>query len=95
MDIRYEKIIDLLYHSTVEQGGDGDAAWLIKYKELSPLNEVAIWLEQYNITHNTGWSVELKDDNILWGTNQEWVNIFTSKERFDKIPSWYSLKIIG
>ena len=83
MDIRYEKIIDLLYTSVIEEGGDGDAIWLIKYPEFSPLEKVAEWLVEYNTTNNTGWQVKFTDTVILWGVNQEWVEIYDKKEYFD------------
>lgn len=95
MDTRYEKIIDLLYHSVVAEEGDGDAIWLIKYPEFSPLEKVAEWLVEYNTTNNTGWEVIIRHDGIAWGTNQEWVGILVNQEDFDKLHEHYSLKIIG
>lgn len=36
MDIN-KKILDLMYHSVISEGGDGDAVWLSKHTKLADL----------------------------------------------------------
>jgi len=85
-----EKIIDLLYSSVVSEGGDGDALWLCKH---TPLKDIILMLEKYNIDYNTGWKVMVSENRINWGDNQEWVIITDSKEIYDTEPDWIILKI--
>ena len=86
------KIIDLLYSSVVAEGGDGDALWLSKY---TPLVDIIPMLDKYNEEHNTGWKIEVGENYINWGDNQEWVLITNSKEIYNEQPDWITLRIKG
>ena len=84
------KIIDLLYNSVKEEGGDGDAIWLSKYTKLQ---DIIPMLEKYNTDHNTGWKIEIGPNYINWGDNQEWVTITDSREFYNDQPDWSILCI--
>ena len=85
------KIIDLLYTSVKEEGGDGDAIWLSKYTKLE---DIIPMLEKYNEEHSTGWRIVLHGQNhISWGDNQEWVLITDSRGFYSDQPDWTILKI--
>ncbi len=84
------KVLDLLYHSVVSEGGDGDGVWLSKHTTLDTLIEL---VKTYNTENNTAWSVESKGNYLLWGENQEWVIITSDEEFFKKQAEWIILKI--
>jgi hypothetical protein len=85
-----EKIIDLLCTSVMSEGGDGDAIWLCKH---TPLEDIVPLLEKYNEEHKTGWTIEVRDSSILWGSDQEWVEITDLVGSFNDRPHYITLKI--
>lgn len=96
MDIN-KKILDLMYHSVIEEGGDGDAVWLSKHTKLADLIPLIV---QYNIENRTNWTIENKENYLLWYNNQEGVQITNDVEwyknqieKYKYQPSWFTIKI--
>lgn len=86
-----EKIIDLLYEHVISEGGDGDAIW---YSRFAPIRDIIPLLESHGNSKFNGWTIERKDDHILWGIDQEWVIITDNRTFYDSQPEWITLKII-
>ena len=84
------KVLDLIFTSIISEGGDGDALWLSKYTELK---DITILIENYNKEHNTGWEIQIEENRILWGINQEWAIITDDENLFNSQPSWITLRI--
>lgn len=85
-----EDILDLLFRSVIAEGGDGDALWLSKYTTLDELFPI---ISEYNEKYNIGWELELKDNSISWGDNQEWITITTDKDFFNSQQYYTTLSI--
>ena len=85
-----ELIIDLLYKSVISEGGDGDAIWLVKYTKL---NDIVPLLEKYNLENKTNWIIDIREDSIHWGDNQEWVIIINNSTDFIESPTYTTLRI--
>lgn len=86
----YRKLIDLLYHSVLSEGGDGDALWLSRHTSLEKIEEL---IKAYNEENNIGWKLERNEHRIAWGKDQEWVCILDNEEVFNNCPDWMVLKI--
>jgi hypothetical protein len=91
MDINNnKKVLDLIYNSIKSEGGDGDAIWLSKH---TSLKDILVLIREYDLTNNTGWIVEINDNYLSWGIDQEWAIITDNKDFFDSQPSWIILRI--
>ena len=75
-----EKIIDLCFTYIILEGGNGDALWLSKYTNIIDL---ALEVKDYATKHNINWEIILKDNYLLWGQCQEWVEITTDKNHYE------------
>lgn len=89
MDIN-KKILDLMYHSVIEEGGDGDAVWLSKHTKLADLIPLIV---QYNIENRTNWTIENKENYLLWGFEHEYAIITNDSEFYKDQPRYRTLKI--
>lgn len=85
-----EKILNLIYFSIVSEGGDGDALWLSKHTSMSDLVED---IKDYNLMYKINWTIEIKDNHLLWGENQEWAIITNDETFFKSQPDYIILKI--
>jgi len=86
----YNKIIDLIFHSVISEGGDGDAVWLSKHTSITELFEL---INTYNLKNNTGWDIIKHENYLEWGIDQEFVLITNDIEFFDSQPSWITMII--
>ena len=84
------KLIDLLYHECISAGGDGDALW---YSRFYDVNDILPLVQEYNSKLKFPWKIELNDNNINWGDNQEWVTITNDEESYDLSPKWIQMKV--
>jgi hypothetical protein len=85
-----KKVLDLIYSSIISEGGDGDAIWLSKHTNLS---ELKVLIDEYNTSNNTGWKVEVNENYINWGLDQESAAITCDVNFFNSQPSWITLRI--
>lgn len=70
-------ILNVLYTACKSEGGDGNAFWYVRAYKLNNIFEI---VKEYNQTLRWPFAtVELKDDGIHWGENQEWI-LITDKE---------------
>jgi len=85
-----KKVLDLIYSSIHFECGDGDAIWLSKHTQLS---ELKMLIDEYNTSNNTGWKVDVNENYINWGIDQEWATITCDENFFNSQPSWIILRI--
>ena len=85
-----KKVLDLIHSSIISEGGDGDAIWLSKH---TPLSELKVLIDEYNTSNNTGWKVEVNENYINWGIDQEWATITCDENFFNSQPNWIILRI--
>jgi hypothetical protein len=85
-----KKVLDLIHSSIISEGGDGDAIWLSKN---TPLSELKMLIDEYNTSNNTGWKVEVNENYINWGIDQEWATITCDENFFNSQPNWIILRI--
>lgn len=85
-------ILNVLYTDCISAGGDGDAFW---YVRLYNLNDIFELIKEYNQTLAFPFAtVELKDDGIHWGENQEWIFITDKEDIYSNSPSWLQLVLV-
>jgi hypothetical protein len=63
-----KNVLNLLYHSVISEGGDGDAIWLSKYTSLDEIFEL---LKIYTYDNHINWKIERVDGYIIWGYDDE------------------------
>ena len=85
-----EKILDLIFHSIISEGGDGDALWFSKH---TSLDDLLINIEEYNQKNNTGWKIERKENCLSWGENQEFATITNDENFFNSQSNHIVLRI--
>ncbi len=85
-----KKVLDLIHSSIVSECGDGDAIWLSKH---TPLNELKVLIDEYNTSNNTGWVIEVNENYLNWGRDQEWATITCDENYFNSQPNWIILRI--
>lgn len=83
-------VLNLIHSSITSESGDGDAIWLSKY---TPLDEIMILINEYNIKNNINWIVKKEKNYIHWGIDQEWATITCDENFFNSQPNWIVLRI--
>lgn len=87
-----KNILNVLYTDCLSAGGDGDAFWYITYYDL---NEIFDIVKEFNSTLKYPYeTVELRDNEIHWGQQQEWILITNKKELYDNRPEWLQLVLV-
>lgn len=74
-------ILNFLHKMVIEDGGDGEAVWLTKFYKLE--NIISI-IKNENI--EPMWTVELLEEYIIWGKDQENIYITNNSEIYNKFP---------
>lgn len=84
-------ILDLMYTTIIAEGGDGDSLWLSKYLTLIDLVSI---IESYNDNNKIDWEILLKENYLLWGSNQEWAIITDDEDFYNSQQPGSLLKIV-
>lgn len=87
-------LLKWLYEECISAGGDGDCWWYCKYGDINKIFEL---VKQFNRTERFPFSSVILDKNkqsIYWSDNQECIVITTSKEEYEKFPSWAQCVVI-
>lgn len=86
------RILSLLQDVVCNSGGDGDAMWYSNYYSAIDIYNV---LKEFNDSQDKRfrWEIELKDDSISWGDNQEWVVITNNEYEYKNCPPWVEFQL--
>lgn len=87
-------LASLITKHITSEGGDGDSAVFFKYRinRLEKLREKIMSTKHYE-----DWEFKYEDDNktiVMWGDHESSIVLTESEEKFNSIPSWYTMKVV-
>jgi len=81
--------IKWLIDEVKSSGGDGDGIWYSRYYSTSDIKELII----DNGLLPDHWMIEVGDEYISMGENQEWLIITNSEKNYNNQPDWAQIVI--
>ena len=74
------KLIDYLFNTVRDEGGDGDALWCSKFFDIE---DIFLLVKEYNDNLlNQKWDLKLEDNEITWWLGQSYIVITNDVDSF-------------
>lgn len=86
----YKELLDFITDVIISEGGDADATWFCTHKTIPELYEIIKYYNENHFKYN--WEIELKENHIHFGEEQQWLTITNDIGYVEKYQNQFLIK---